>query len=110
MFLDRSLRATRDNVIDKACEKVMLGDKWIWPASPQYAIDDNRDLLRRFLSGLTLHTHEYLDRRQSSFRIRAAHGVPLRRVHEDLLTEFRLTESRDSFKVVPLLRLVQHHL
>ena len=54
MFLDRSLKATRDNVIDRAYEKVAIADKWFWPRSPQYAAEENRSFVGGFLSSLTL--------------------------------------------------------
>jgi Z1 domain len=111
-FLTRTLKPTRDNVVDIAYQRVRIGDEWYYPNGPQdspEALEENRVSLTRFLGMVTFGPYNGLDRRRDSQPNLIAHA-PLQMVHEHLLTRYRFPRLEDSQKFAALLRLVQKRL
>jgi hypothetical protein len=112
-FLDRTLRPTRDSVIDIAYGRIRLGDDWIVPEAPHASIEAvpaNREVVDRFRRNETFGPYEGLDRRTDSRRNLVARNIPLERVLGDLLAILRFPRLEDSLKFGALLRLAQRQL
>lgn len=111
-FLTRTLRPTRDSVIDIAYRRVRIGDDWYYPEGPHdspEALEENRATLTRFRGIVSFGSYDGLDRRRDSPPNLVAR-VPLQVVHEHLLTTFRFPRLEDSQEFAPLLRMVQKTL
>jgi hypothetical protein len=111
-FLARTLRPTRDNVIDIAYQRVRIGDEWYYPDGPhdsQEALEENRAHFSRFRGMVQFGPYDGLDRRRDS-RPNLIAQVPLQVVHEELLTVYRVPRLEDSQNFVQLLRLIQKRL
>jgi hypothetical protein len=112
-FLARQLRPTRDNVIDIAYQRLPLGNKWIFPNCPHEsleAIESNRQLLAELRAHFDFQEDDGLDLRQGENRNLKTEPLPLRLIHEALLTRYRVTHIDDSYRLSAVLRLVQLHL
>ena len=112
-FLSRDLRPTRDNVINIAYQRVRLGNDWVYPKGAhdsEEAIAANRELFDSFRAAHPFGPYNGLDLRQSSYRNLVLPNVSLQRVHEELLTRYRVSRLDDSVQFGPLLRLIQLHL
>lgn len=111
-FLDRTLRPTRDKVIDVGYQYARFGNTWEYPEGPQdseEAIVANRTIVADFLNRLELLPHDGLDNRTGDKNL-IAKDVSLRMVHEELLTKVSVRRLEDSQLMAAILRLVQVHL
>ncbi len=111
-FLTRTLRPTRDSVIDVAYRRVPIGDEWFYPDGPHdspEALEENRACMARFVGTVEFGPYDGLDRRRDS-RPNLVARIPLQLVHEHLLTAYRFPRLEDSQNFVQLLRLVQRRL
>ena len=111
-FLDRSLKPTRDSVIDIAYRRAYSGTEWEWPKFPQDpedAVETNRRLVETFLSRLQLRpvTTTTMTGFQSHL---VANRVPLREVYESLLVPYRLGDPEDSQRWVGMLLHVESYI
>lgn len=113
-FLDRSLKPTRDSVIDIAYQRTLPGDEWEWPHAPQEpedAVASNRQLVERFQSGLTFTRLGGEEQDVPEFQIhRVAKGVALKSVYEEVLVPYRLADPSDSQKWVGILLQIERYL
>ena len=112
-FLNTNLRPTRNNVIDIAYQRYQLGDRWVCPEGPhdsQEAVSVNRQLFGEFINTHSFVQHDGLDLRQNGHRNQVLSDIPLRDVHAELLTRYRVSRFEDSQYFASVLRLIQLHL
>jgi len=112
-FLDRSLKPTRDSVIDIAYRRAYSGMEWEWPKAPQdpsEAVETNRLLVIEFVAKIEftpLSSSATVTGFQSH---KIARKIPLRDLYESLLVPYRLGDPEDSQKWVGLLLHVESYL
>lgn len=112
-FLDRTLRPTRDCVLNLDYMHGNYSNKWYEPRAPHdstEALKENRTIVQQFVSGLNLIPNEGDARRLEAHKHLVDSNVPLRRAYEHLLTRLHLTRPSDSTRSFGLLMQIQDHL
>jgi Z1 domain len=112
-FLDRSLKPTRDSVIDIAYRRSLPGDEWEWPHAPQEpedAAEANSELVEEFLAHLAFTTADSSGGVPEFQHHRVARKVSLREVYEGLLVPYRLGDPDDSQRWVGVLLQIERYL
>ncbi len=112
-FLDTSLRPTRRQVLDLGYRQDTISDDWFWPKVP-HGTDDllaaNRTTVATFIQTLQWQDDDGDARRTADQIHYVTKNVPLQRVYEDLLTQFRLTDESDSQLLTGLLLQIESFL
>jgi hypothetical protein len=109
-FSPRSLRPTRESVIDIGYLRIPIPSTWHYPDGPHdspEAIRDNAALFTRIRQQFPFAEHNGLDLRQNSPRNQVASNLSLQTVHEEFLSAYRFPRPEDTEKFVALLRIVQ---
>lgn len=110
-FSPRTLRPTRESVIDISYLRISVPAGWHYPDGPHdspEAVRDNGTLFARMRQQLPFVQHGGLDLRgQNSPRNQVAAGLRLQTVHEELLSAYRFPRPEDTEKFVALLRIIQ---
>lgn len=99
-LLDRELRPTRRSVVQNEVRAGRFEDEWVYVRSPhcpgyEGILARNRGRTRRFLSQLAFSEDEGDERRRESHRHLVRKGVSLKRVYEELLTEYEVRGQSD---------------
>jgi hypothetical protein len=109
-FSPRSLRPTRESVIDIGYLRIPIPSAWHYPNgshdSPE-AMRDNTALFERIRQQFPFIEHDGADLRQDSPRNQVAAHMSLQTVHEELLSAYRFPRPEDTEKFVALLRIIQ---
>jgi len=98
-FLDRKLKPTRANVLKLGYMRGKFNEQWHTqnvPQEPNEAVEANRNVVRDFLSKLTLVDDSGHLGRTPTQKHKVATDVPLRQAYEELLTPLRTPNLTDS--------------
>lgn len=90
------LRPTRSNVVDIEYERGRFAEQWFVPASPhidEHAVLSNRTYVNEFLATVNLSPDSGHNERTEWQRHLQNENVPLREVHERLLTRLRFSDT-----------------
>jgi hypothetical protein len=113
-FLDPSLRPTRHQVIDLQPVRGAFSDQWFAstvPHAPDEAVEVNRRAVGVFLEALEgTFQRDAGDSRRTDPQIHLTAAVPLQSTYEELLTQVRLADPRDSAQWAGLLLQVGRYL
>lgn len=114
-FLDPNLRPTRNQVIDLQPLRGAFSDQWFAPGvphAPDEAVEANRQVVGTFLNTLEgTSQRDAGDPRRTDPQIHlVADGVPLPSTYQELLTQIRLADPRDSALWAGLLLQVGRYL
>jgi hypothetical protein len=113
-FLDPNLRPTRHQVIDLQPLRGAFSDQWFAPAvphAPDEAVEVNRRVVSTFLNALEgTFQQDAGDPRRTEPQIHLIAPVPLQATYQELLTQIRLADPRDSAQWAGLLLQVGRFL
>jgi hypothetical protein len=113
-FLDPNLRPTRHQVIDLQPLRGAFSDQWFAPAvphAPDEAVEVNRRVVGTFLNTLEgTFQQDAGDPRRTEPQIHLIAPVPLQATYQELLTQIRLADPRDSAQWAGLLLQVGRFL
>lgn len=112
-FLTQALKPTRKSVLGFDYMRIRIGGEWWSPAVPyenEDAVDSNRGVTQKFLESLPLRDNPGHKLRSEIMRHRVAAATPLKRVMEDLLTQYRVVAPEDSAVYTTLLLILRVHL
>jgi hypothetical protein len=112
-FLDRSLRPTRDCVLQLDYMQDTFSDDWFIPKAPHDSAEAtrrNREIVKSFKARLALENDQGHESRTTPQRHQVVFNVPLRFAYEDLLTRLRITRARDSQKFTGMLLQIGAYL
>jgi hypothetical protein len=113
-FLDPNLRPTRHQVIDLQPLRGAFSDQWFAPAvphAPNEAVEVNRRVVGTFLNALEgTFQRDAGDPRRTDPQIHLIAAVPLQSTYQELLTQIRLADPRDSAQWAGLLLQVGRFL
>lgn len=112
-FLDRTLRATRDSVLDIDYTRGPEPDLWHVAMPPIYVredLEENRDTVRGFLEQLALDPDEGDERRTQAQRHFVARNVGLQQAFEQLLVPLRMNDPVDSMTFLYIRLQIQRYL
>ncbi|HKZ41675.1 MAG TPA: hypothetical protein VJ044_11970, partial [Candidatus Hodarchaeales archaeon] len=93
--------------------RLSFGDEWWNPRAPHdtvEAVESNRELVREFLSDLSLRPDEGHSERSDIMTHDLDDHVELKAAFEKFLTQYRVTLLEDSQKFTAILILIQNHL
>lgn len=112
--LDPGLRPCRNSVIKNSYSRGFLANKWYSPSvvwvEESRAIDRNRHLLDRFVSGIKFQPDEGHPNRSENQRHLVSPAVPVATVLESLLIPYSLSHTSDAEKYTGVLLQIQHYL
>jgi hypothetical protein len=97
-LLDRRLRPTRASILDIDYVRPVTSG-WSYPRSPHElgaAVDENRQLVQRFLAGQQLTNDEGSPDRTDIQRHLVAAGISLQNVYDEFLTRLRIPNLEDN--------------
>lgn len=109
-ILDPSLRPTRNNLIDIAYHRGIIGNDWAWTRSPYVTAESsasNAQIIDAFTSNVTFHDDEGNPQRTVYQKHLVATGLELRRVLSDLLMRLQFRSNEDSQQYTAVLSLLQ---
>ncbi|MDG7000169.1 MAG: hypothetical protein JRN15_13770 [Nitrososphaerota archaeon] len=112
-FLDRSLKPTRDSVIDIDYRRGPEADR-LYDAMPpifsQEDLSENRDLVRTFIAGFTFIPDTGDPRRTDAQRHELNSNVPLRDALEKLIVPLRINDPSDSVNFMLIRIQIERYL
>jgi hypothetical protein len=111
-LLTRSLKPTRDNVLDLPYMRFNFGGSWYYPRAPHgtpEVTQANREMIRAFLESIGPVPDEGDSRRTDMQRHLVRSGLPLDTLLEGLLSQYRLTRPSESQRYTSLLIQLQQY-
>lgn len=111
-FLRRNLNPTRPNIIDIDYSRGNFGSQWYTPRAPHdsmSAIEDNSDVVQRFLRNLQFREDDGSPQR-TKVQIHHVIDVSLKYVCEELLLRLRVTHPIDSNRFTRILMQISYYL
>ena len=108
-FLDKTLKPTRQNVLDIGYFRVNSRGQWYDLKAPHDSSEANRVIVQEFLKNLSFQNDKgHQDR--TDIEIHQEAEVSLKKVCEDLLLKFRITRLVDTQKFTGLHLQIAHYL